>query len=95
MMSRIKAHCTKLMQLLGKINIKPHIPSTSNAASNQSTLHQANAIIRKDKYKTELAQYLHAAAVYPVLSTFIQAIKKGNFLSWPGIGSISFKKHLP
>ena len=72
-----------------------HIPSTSNAASNQSTLHQANAITRKDKSKTELAQYLHAAAGYPVLSTFIQASKKGNFLSWPGIESISFKKHLP
>ena len=72
-----------------------HILSTSNAASNQSTLHQANAIIRKDKSKTELAQYLHAAAGYPVLRTFIHAIKKGNFLSWPGIKSISFKKHLP
>ena len=69
-----------------------HIPSTSNAASNQSTLHQYNAIIRKDKYKTELAQYLYAAAGYPVLSTFIQAIKKGNFISWPGIESILFKK---
>ena len=28
-----------------------HIPSSSNAASNQSTLHQANANIRKDKSK--------------------------------------------
>ena len=72
-----------------------YIPSTSSAASNKSTLHQANAIIRKDESKTELAQYLHAAAGYPVLGTFIQEIKKGNFLSWPGIESISFKKHLP
>ena len=55
-----------------------HIPSTSNAASNQSTLHQANAIIMKDKSKTELAQYLHAAAGYPVLNTFIQAIKRAT-----------------
>ena len=72
-----------------------HIPSTSSAASNQSTLHQANTIIRKDKSKTKIEKYLHAAAGYPVISTFIQAIKKGNFLSWPGIESILFKKHLP
>ena len=38
---------------------------------------------------------MHAAVGYPVLSTFIQAIKKGNLLSWSGIESISFKKHLP
>ena len=93
--SRGELNYTKHLQPKNKIlsvprNLKDglwdlHIPSTSNAASNQSTLHQDNAIIRKDKSKTELAQYLHAAGVYPVLITFIQAIKKGNFLSWPGI----------
>ena len=62
-----------------------HITSTSNAASNQSTMYQANAITRKDKSKTKLAQYLHAVAGYQVLCTFILAIKKGNFLLWPGI----------
>ena len=72
-----------------------HIPATNCAASTPGTNHQANAIIRKDKTKTELAQYLHAAAGYPVISTFSQAIKKGNFLSWPGIESLSFQKHLP
>ena len=67
-----------------------HIPATNCAASTSGTNHQANAIIRKDKTKTELAQYLHAAAGYPVMSTFSQVIKKGNFLSWSGIESLSF-----
>ena len=98
-------NCAKYLQPKNKIlsgprNLKDgiwdlHSPSTSNSASNQSTLRQANAIIRKDKSKTELAQYLHAAAGYPFLSTFIQEIKKGNFPSWPGIESILLKKYLP
>ena len=97
-LSKGELHYTKHLHPKNKIlsgprNLKDglwelHIPSTSNTASDQSTLHQANEIIRKDESKTELAQYFHAAAGYPVLSTFIQAIKKGNLLSWPGIESI-------
>ena len=33
--------------------------------------HEANIIIRKDKAKLQLAQYLHAAANCPVISTFL------------------------
>ena len=90
----------KINFLSGTRNLKDglwdlHIPSSSSAAYNQNTLHQANAIISKDKSKTKLAQYLYAAILYPALGTFIQTIKKGNFLSWPGIESISLKQHLP
>ena len=60
------------------------------AASNQSI----NAIIRKDKSKTELASYLHACAGSPPISSFLRAIKKGNFISWPGIDAINFAKFL-
>ena len=51
-----------------------------------------NYIIRKDKTKTELAQYLHAAAFSPSLSTFTKAISIDNFLTWPGIEDLNFGK---
>ena len=53
-----------------------------------------NYIIHKDKSKLELAQYLHACAFSPVLSTFQASINKGNFLTWPGIEDVKFKKLL-
>jgi hypothetical protein len=52
-------------------------------------LHQLNAIIRKDQSKTQLVQYLHGCCGSPVLSTWKKAIKNGNFITWPGIDSIS------
>ena len=57
--------------------------------------HQANIIIRKDKTKMELAQWLHASCGSPKPSTFCTAIEKGNFLTWPGLTSNLVKKHLP
>jgi hypothetical protein len=33
----------------------------------------------------ELINYLHATALRPVKSTWIKAIKNGNFSSWPGL----------
>jgi hypothetical protein len=32
-----------------------------------------------------LVHYLHAAAGFPVKSTWLAAIKAGNFASWPGL----------
>jgi len=54
-----------------------------------------NAVVRKSQAKTELVEYLYGCCGSPAVSTFIHAIKNGNFLSWPGIESISFTKHLP
>ena len=53
-----------------------------------------NYIVRRDKNTRDLAQYLHACAFAPVISTFEACIKKGNFISWPGIENINFKKVL-
>jgi hypothetical protein len=33
----------------------------------------------------DLINYLHAACFSPVKSTWIKAIKNGNFSSWPGL----------
>ena len=64
---------------LWKINLKPL---------------QINYIVKKDKSKTELAQYLHACAFSPAISTFQECINRGNFVTWPGIETLNFKKLL-
>ena len=43
----------------------------------------------------KLANYLHACAGSPSLTTFQKAIKNGNFLSWPNIENINFIKYIP
>ena len=72
-----------------------HLPQPSNNNTLQSTkCNTINYIIRKDKSKTDLARYLHACAFSPSLSTFTQAIKNGNFITWPGIQNLNFKQLL-
>jgi hypothetical protein len=42
----------------------------------------------------DLINYLHAACFSPVKSTWITAIKNGNFLSWVGLTEHAVEKHL-
>jgi hypothetical protein len=58
----------------------------------QHGINSINYIITRDKSKTELAQYLHGCAFSPVISTFQDCINKGNFITWPGIDNLNFKK---
>jgi hypothetical protein len=39
--------------------------------------------------------FLHAAAGYPVLSTWIRAIRQGFYATWPGLTPAAVKRHLP
>jgi hypothetical protein len=41
-----------------------------------------------------LINYLHAACFSPVKSTWIKAIKNGNFSSWPGLNEQNVEKYL-
>lgn len=40
-------------------------------------------------------QFLHACAGYPVPSTWIDAINRGQYTTWPGLTSNLVMKHLP
>ena len=53
---------------------------------------QINYIISSDHNKTKLAQYLHGCAFFPVIFTFQQCIKNGNFITWPCIDDSNFRK---
>jgi hypothetical protein len=44
--------------------------------------------------KKDLINYLHAACFSPVKSTWIKAIKNGNFSSWPGLNEQNVEKFL-
>ena len=43
----------------------------------------------------KLIAYFHAAAGYPVMSTWIKAIDKGNYATWPGLTASAVRKHYP
>jgi hypothetical protein len=44
--------------------------------------------------KKDLINYLHAACLRPVKSTWITAIKNGHFTSWLGLTEQAVEKHL-
>jgi hypothetical protein len=73
-----------------KVSLLPGERTSNNTSSEQPKL-CVNMIIRKDRTKQELGAYLHDCAFSPCLSTFQQAIRNGNYLSWPGIENINFK----
>ena len=43
----------------------------------------------------QAVRYLHAAAGYPVKSTWLKAIRNGNYATWPLINVKNVAKHFP
>ena len=52
------------------------------------------AVLRMDQTKNDLAKFLHACCFSPTKSTFTMAIKKGNFVNWPGLTVELITKYL-
>ena len=42
-----------------------------------------------------LVRYMHAASGFPIKSTWLKAIKKGNFATWPGLTYSNSAKYCP
>jgi hypothetical protein len=66
-------------------------PPTTNHKINQpqcNNAYQTNNI-------ADLITFLHATAFSPTPSSWIQAIQKGFFQSWPGLTTKAVRKHLP
>ena len=61
------------------------VSQQTESASNVYSLPMIGAVIR----------YLHAAAGFPVKDTWIQAIKNGHYISWPGVTVEAVNKHFP
>ena len=79
-----------------------HIPLKANILSSPKptlpVIHCANSAYTQSTM-TDLAQYLHACAGYPVIETWCRAIQAGNYRSWPQLsahrGPSWIRKHLP
>jgi hypothetical protein len=62
---------------------------TNNTKQNESI----NSVYEISKVYDKI-QYLHAAAGSPVPSTFVKAIKAGNFTTWPTLTPEHVNKYL-
>ena len=67
------------------------VPLQADASPSQPSI---NAIINKNQSKEKLAQYYHSCCFSPCISTFTQAIKNGNFMSWPGLQDLNLHRHM-
>ena len=61
---------------------------------NSTPPQESNAIIQYNTAKHDVISYLHAACMSPTPSTWMQAIDKGFFSTWPGVTSKAVKKYL-
>ena len=55
---------------------------------------EANAIFDLPNSRQTL-QYFHAAAGFPTKETFLEAVRAGNFATWPGLTTTLIAKHFP
>jgi hypothetical protein len=63
--------------------------------SDQPSIHHVANNVYEQRTQPNLVQYTHAACGYPTTSTWIQAIDKGHFVTWPGLTASLVRKHLP
>ena len=56
---------------------------------------RCSIILQKRQTHSDIAEYLHTTCYGPVQSTFLKAIEKGFFKSWPALTKKLFTKHLP
>ena len=77
----IRNHTTRLYE--------QHIPT-----HNKQNIHQANATLPTTNLQEHL-KYLHQCAFSPTMRTWIQAVKKGHFKTWPGVTVEVIQHYLP
>ena len=71
----------------GLWTVKIELPKVTHVGNHLSTLETQTA--------SDRIAFLHAAAGYPVLSTWIQAIEKGFYATWPGLTVQAVRRYLP
>jgi hypothetical protein len=66
--------------------------NTSEFPIQPTSSHECHNAYQKHRLP-ELLQYLHAALFSPIPSTWIAAINRGFFLSWPRVTAAAVRKH--
>ena len=63
----------------------PLLPKNRIVTKNISPfLHKSTVITHKQTSLSTLVQYMHAILFSPRKSTFLKAVRNGNFIGWPG-----------
>ncbi len=60
----------------------------------QKCLHQANSVYDLPSMEQAI-KWMHAVCGYPVQSTWLKAIKVGNYISWPMLSERNVNKYYP
>ena len=84
----------KKLPRLWRFSLKPHdrvIQNYTTTNQKRPAVHSAYGL----PIIEALIRYMHAAAVFPVKSTCLKAIKKGTFESWPGFTYKNAAKYFP
>ena len=90
-----------LMSLTNPHSVSPPltVPSMPTLQACSTRFNKGNNYLAKNTFsmatKPYLTMYYHRAAFSPVPTTFITAIKNGNFSTCPGLTSELISKHLP
>ena len=68
------------------------IPASNMHHPHIANLTMSTLAVKKSQYRVS---FLHAAAGYPVLSTWLNAVHQGFFVTWTGLSVATVKIHLP
>ena len=71
-----------------------NVPLAPKETETPQVQHSANGAIGNIRTKQDLAAFLHACAFSPQYSTFLRAIRRNHFDSWPGLTTTLITKHL-
>ena len=92
--SSIHPHLRQMDNLVQEISEDIRLSKKQNFVRTLYPKSKCGVILRKRQTHTDLAEYLHASCFAPVKSTFLKAINKGFFKTWPGLSQKLVKKHL-
>jgi len=67
---------------------------TISATDNSTKKEEVNSVYSLPSIPQSI-RYLHAAAGFPVKETWLDAIKAGNYVTWPGLTTTAVRKHFP
>ena len=81
-------YCVPLMQQHG--HWQPHRPSKKA----RQTLQQANSVYDLPSIKHAI-KWMHAVCGYPVKTTWVKAVKAGNFVGWPLLTVKNINRYYP
>ena len=79
---------------LWDVEIPQSTKTTSTSVPIIPTDLKVNAIVNKNQSKTKLANYYHQCCFSPCIRTLTEAVKKGNFDSWPGFKDLKLYTNL-